>query len=70
MNIFDFFLKKNSPNAIKFKQINRRAIFKNFSILFEDIFREIEAFFIQFEGFSKITCLFKYIFSGIDVFLK
>jgi hypothetical protein len=34
-------------------------------ILFEDIFREIEALFNECEGFSKIAMIFKFIFSGL-----
>jgi hypothetical protein len=37
--------------------------FRKISIIFEDFFREIEAF-------SRNTRLFKYIFSGIAAFLK
>jgi hypothetical protein len=43
--------------------------FSNISIFFEDIFKEIEAFFKLIRGI-KIAELFKYIFIGIEVFLK
>jgi hypothetical protein len=48
----------------------RGFFFFNISILFEDIFRKIEAFFNQCEGFSKIARLFKDILIEIEAFLK
>jgi hypothetical protein len=47
----------------KWKLLFRNVGLLNISIIFEDFFREIEAF-------SRIKRLFKYIFNGIDAFLK
>jgi hypothetical protein len=48
----------------------RLNIFLKISILFADIFREIEAFCNKCEGFLNIARFLKYIFSGIEAFLK
>jgi hypothetical protein len=43
--------------------VNKCGAFIKISILFEDFFREIQAF-------SRIIRLFKFIFTGIEAFLK
>jgi hypothetical protein len=54
-----------------FKNIFREfEAYLKISILIEDIFREIQAFFHAFEGFSKIARIFKYIFIGSKAFIK
>jgi hypothetical protein len=51
-----------------FKKISENIFsISKISILFEDIFREIVAFFNYCEGFSKIARFFQYNFSRIDM---
>jgi hypothetical protein len=48
---------------LKAKLLWKCGAFIKISIIFEDFFREIQAF-------SRIATLFKYILSGIEAFLK
>jgi hypothetical protein len=58
-------------NAWHFSDIFREIeAFVKISILSEGIFREIEAFSNKYEAFLKMVRLLKYIFSGIEAFLK
>jgi hypothetical protein len=53
-------LLKNNSRVIE-ASVKKCLPFITISIIFEDFFREIEAF-------SRIARLFKYIFNGIDAF--